>query len=98
MKRVITLVLMSAMAMPLFAAADGAAIYKARCVACHGVDGARTMPALGVKQLNTPAVKALGAAGITNVVTKGQGKMPAFSGKLTGEEISATAAYVLSLK
>ena len=97
-KKVITLVTMFTMAMPLFAAADGAAIYKARCVACHGVDGARTMPALGVKQLNTPAVKKLGAVGVTNVVTKGQGKMPSFNGKLTAEEISATATHVLSLK
>jgi mono/diheme cytochrome c family protein len=97
MKRIFALAIVVTMAMPLFAA-DGAATYKAKCVACHGADGAKVMPAMGVKPLNTPAVKAMGAAGVTNLVTKGQGKMPAFAGKLSGEEISAVSGYVLSLK
>lgn len=97
MKKMFALAIVATMAIPLYAA-DGAATYKTKCVACHGADGAKTMPALGVKQLNTPAVKAMGTAGVTNVVTKGQGKMPGFSGKLSGEEISAVAGYVLSLK
>jgi mono/diheme cytochrome c family protein len=97
MKRMFAVAIVAAMAMPGFAA-DGAAVYKAKCVACHGVDGAKAMPALGVKQLNTPAVKAMGAAGVSNIVTKGQGKMPGFSGKLSGDETSAVAGYVLTLK
>ena len=97
MKKFFALAIVAIMAMPLFAA-DGAGVYKAKCLACHGADGAKTMPAMGVKQLNTPAVKAMGAAGVSNIVTKGQGKMPSFAGKLSGEEISAVAGYVLSLK
>jgi cytochrome c6 len=97
MKKVFALAIIAAMAMPLFAA-DGAAIYKSKCIACHGADGAKTIPALGVKQLNTQEVKAMGVAGVTVVLTKGRGKMPAFGAKLSGEEINATAKYVLSLK
>ncbi len=97
MKKMFALAIVATMALPLFAA-DGAATYKAKCVACHGVDGAKTMPAMGVKQLNTPAVKAMGAAGVSSIVTKGQGKMPGFAGKLSAEEISAVSGYVLSLK
>ncbi len=97
MKKICALAIVAAMAMPLFAA-DGPALYKSKCVACHGADGAKAMPALGVKQLNTPAVKAMGANGVASVITKGQGKMPAFAGKMSPEETSAVAQYVLSLK
>jgi mono/diheme cytochrome c family protein len=97
MKKMFAFAFVITMAASLFAA-DGATTYKAKCLACHGADGAKIIPALGVKPLNTPAVKAMGAAGVTNIITKGQGKMPAFGGKMSGDEISATAAYVLSLK
>lgn len=98
MKKMFALVIVATMAMPLFAAADGAALYKTKCAACHGADGAKAMPALGVKQVNTPAVKAMGTAGVSSIISKGQGKMPAFAGKLTDEEIGAVAKYVLALK
>jgi cytochrome c6 len=97
MKKLFAFAIVAAMAMPLFAA-DGAATYKAKCIACHGADGAKQIPALGVKQLNTPAVKKLGASGVEGIVTKGQGKMPAFGGKLSGDDIAAVAKYVLTLK
>jgi mono/diheme cytochrome c family protein len=97
MKKMFALAIVATMAMPLFAA-DGAALYKTKCAGCHGADGAKVMPALGVKQVNTPAVKALGAAGVSTVISKGQGKMPAFAGKLTDEEIGAVAKYALTLK
>jgi cytochrome c6 len=96
-KRMFALGIVATMAMPLFAA-DGAATYTAKCAGCHGANGAKSIPAMGVKPLNTPAVKAMGAAGVTKIVTNGQGKMPGFGGKMSGEDISATAAYVLTLK
>jgi mono/diheme cytochrome c family protein len=51
-----------------------------------------------VPAINTPAVKAKGVAGLTTVVAKGEGKMPAFAGKLSDDEISAVVKFVLSLK
>jgi mono/diheme cytochrome c family protein len=98
MKKLFALAIVATMSMPLFAAADGAALFKTKCAACHGPDGAKQIPALGVKPVNTPEVKKLGAAGVDGIVTKGQGKMPAFGGKLTAEEITAVSAYVLTLK
>jgi cytochrome c6 len=98
MKKMFALAIVATMAMPLFAAADGAATFKAKCAACHGADGSKTMPAMGMPAINTPAVKAKGAAGLTTVVAKGQGKMTAFAGKLSDDEISAVVTFVLTLK
>ena len=98
MKKLFAIAIVAVMALPVFAAADGAAAYKAKCVGCHGADGAKQMPALGVKQLNTPDVRKLGESGVASIIAKGQGKMPAFARKLTDEEINAVAAYVLTLK
>jgi len=53
---------------------------------------------LGVKPLNTAAVKSMGPSGVSSIITKGQGKMPAFGGKLSNEEITAVTGYVLTLK
>jgi mono/diheme cytochrome c family protein len=97
MKKVFALAIVATMALPLFAA-DGAATFKAKCAGCHGADGTKAMPAMGVKPLNTPDVQGKGAATLTGEVTNGVGKMPAFSGKLSPDEISAAVAYVLSLK
>lgn len=94
MKKFFALAFVATLAMPLFAA-DGAATFKAKCAMCHGPDGSRA----GMSQpINTDAVKAKGEATLTSEVTKGVGKMPAFEGKLSPEEISATVAYVLTLK
>jgi cytochrome c6 len=95
MKKLFAIAIVAAMAMPLFAA-DGAATYKMKCIGCHGADGAKQIPVLGVKQLNVPAVKKMGASGVESIVTKGQGKMPAFGGKLSSGDIAAVANYVVT--
>ena len=94
MKKLFALAIVATMAMPLFAA-DGAAIFKAKCAMCHGADGSKAGPQ---GDQADPDTKAKGAAGLNTIVTKGQGKMPAYEGKLSPEEISAVADYVLSLK
>jgi cytochrome c6 len=98
MKKMFALAIVATMAMPLFAAADGAATFKAKCAMCHGPDGAKINAGMGMPAINTPAVKAKGAAGLTTAVAKGQGKMPAFAGKLSDDEISAVVKFVLTLK
>ncbi len=97
MKKMFALAIVATMAMPLFAA-DGAATFKAKCAACHGADGSKTIPAMGVPAINTSAVKAKGVAGLTTVVAKGVGKMPAFAGKLSDDEINSVVKFVLTLK
>ena len=95
MKRFYAVALVAAMAMPVFAA-DGAAVYKAKCAGCHGADGAKSIPAMGVKPLNTPAVKGKSDAAIADVVLKGQGKMKPQA--VSPDEAKAVAAFVKSLK
>ena len=98
MKKVFAVAVALTLSTSLFAAADGAAIYKSKCVACHGADGSKVIASMGVKPLNTPEVKKMGAAGVSEEVTKGKNKMPAFAGKLTPEEIHEVSEYVLTLK
>jgi cytochrome c6 len=97
MKKVFAFAVVATMAMPLVAA-DGAAIFKAKCKGCHGADGTKTMAAMGIKPINSDAVKSKGAATLTAEVTNGVNKMPAFKSKLSGDEINAVVQYVLSLK
>src|ERR1017187_4877198 len=69
---------------PAFAQNAGAGTYKAKCLMCHGADG------LGA----TPAGKKLNAAS----VKQGKNKMPAYAGKLTDAQITATVAYIRTLQ
>jgi mono/diheme cytochrome c family protein len=98
MKRFFALAIVATMALPLFAA-DGAVVFKTKgCAGCHGADGTKAMPAMGVKPLNSPDVKAKSDAQLTNTITKGEGKMPAYGAKLSADEIKAAVVYVRSLK
>ena len=97
MKRFLALAIVATMALPLFAA-DGAATFKAKCAGCHGADGSKAMPAMGVKPLNIPATTGKTVDQLTTIISKGQGKMPAFAGKLSDDEIKAAATFVKSLK
>lgn len=95
MKRFFAVALVAAMATPVFAA-DGGAIFKAKCAGCHGADGAKSIPAMGVKPLNTGAVKGQSVDALANVVLKGQGKMRPQA--VSPDEAKAVAAFVKALK
>ena len=97
MKRFFALAIVATMAMPLFAA-DGAAVFAANCKACHGADGLKAMPGMGVKPLNSPDIKAKTEAQLITVVTKGEGKMPAFGSKMSADDIKAAVSFVKSIK
>ena len=90
--------LIAASASPAFAD-DAAATYKAKCAMCHGPDGKGT-PAgqkMGVRDFGSAEVKAESDAQLTDVVSKGKGKMPAYTGKLKDEEIKGLVTYVRGL-
>ncbi len=89
--------LVLSIAMPAMAA-DGAAIFKAKCAMCHGADGSKENPGMGVKPLSGADVQKQSDADLTAAVTKGKGKMPAYAGKLSDEEIKAVVAFVRTLK
>lgn len=83
------------------AAADGAALYKAKCAMCHGADGSGATPmgkSMKLRDLRSPEVQKQTDAELTKVTSDGKGKMPAYKGKLTDAEISAIVAHMRTLK
>ncbi len=74
-------------------AADAAAIFAAKCQACHGKDGKGTSVGqkMGAKDLST--LKA-SESDVAATISNGKGKMPAYKEKLSAEEIQALAKFV----
>lgn len=85
---------------PLRAQDDAAALYKAKCVSCHAADGSGNTPVgtkLGVKPLSDPNVAKHTDAEWVDITKKGQGKMPAYDGKLTEDQIKSLVKYMRGL-
>jgi cytochrome c6 len=83
-----------------FAQSGGEAVYKANCVSCHGSTGTPNpgiAKAMGVKPANDPDYKKTSEADMTAAVKNGKGKMKAFAGKLTDDQIKASVEYFRSL-
>jgi len=81
-------------------AADGAAIYQAKCSTCHGKDG-RGIPNWKAKGqpdfTESTWQKSRTDAQISDVTKNGKGKfMPAFKAKLSDEEVAAVVSRVRS--
>ena len=88
-------------ALPVLAASDGAAIYKAKCTMCHGADGAGQTPtgkAMKLKDLRADEVQKQTDLELTKVIAGGKGKMPAYGKQLSTEDIQAVIAHVRTLK
>ena len=98
MKRVLVAVLacglLAVCASPAFAE-DAAATYKAKCAMCHGPDGKGGK--MGTRDFASAEVKAETDAQLTEIITKGKGKMPSYDGKLKDTEIKDLVAYIRSL-
>ena len=86
--------LIAVCASPAFAD-DAAATYKAKCAMCHGADGKGGK--MGTRDFASAEVKAETDAQLTDIITKGKGKMPAYSGKLTDADIKGLVTYVRGL-
>ncbi len=70
----------------------GRSLYAQACASCHGSGGAG---GYGPRLINTDQ----SGAQITAVIVHGvKGKMPAFGGKYSAQQIQAMVAYVQSLK
>jgi cytochrome c6 len=103
MKRTfLALAILAMMLAPLAAfAADGAAVYKAKCASCHGPDG-KGETAIGksmkLRSLAAADVQKTSDADLTKIISDGKGKMPAYKGKLSADEIKALVAFIRTLK
>jgi mono/diheme cytochrome c family protein len=76
-------------------AQDAAATYKAKCAMCHGPDGKGGK--MGTRDFASAEVKAESDAQLTDIITKGKGKMPSYDGKLKDDEIKGLVTYIRSL-
>jgi len=76
------------------------ATYKAKCVGCHGPDGAGMTPAgkaMKVRDFHSPEVQKETDAELTDIISNGKNKMPKYGDKLKDTEIKDLAAYVHDL-
>jgi len=80
-------------------AQDATATYKAKCAMCHGADGKGSPTGLkmGVHDFTSADVQKQTDAQLTETITKGKSKMPAYQGKLKDNEIKDLAAYIRTL-
>ena len=79
----------------LVAAGEGDAVYKAKCAACHGPDGAGQTPtgkSLKVRDIRSPEVQKQTDAELSDIIAKGKNKMPPFEKSLKPDQISQIVA------
>lgn len=87
-------------ASPVRAQVDAAKIFKTNCTLCHGADGSgntSTGKAMKAKDLRSDEVQKQSDAALTDVITKGRGKMPVFGSKLSPDTIKSLVAYIRQL-
>lgn len=80
------------LATPAMLAADGAALYKAKCASCHGADGSGQTPmgkSMKLRDLRSKEVQAQTDQQLYTWTADGKGKMPAYKAKLSEAEITA---------
>lgn len=82
-------------------AEDGAALYKAKCAACHGADAAGK-PTAKIPSLVSPEAKGLSDADLTDAIANGgkaQKASHAFAKKgLSEDQVKAIVTYVRGLQ
>ena len=84
-----------ALALPLHA--DSAALYKTKCAMCHGPAGTGDTAVgkkMGIRSFASADVQKQTDAQLIDVITKGKGKMIAFGGKLSADEIKALVVHI----
>jgi mono/diheme cytochrome c family protein len=72
-------------------------LFASKCAMCHGPDGSAqtTMGKnLKIRDFHSPDVQKQSGTDLKTVITKGKGKMPAYDGKLTGEQIDQLVGYL----
>jgi mono/diheme cytochrome c family protein len=82
-------------------AQSGADIYKSKCQMCHGADGSGNTPAgksTKARPFNSPEVMKLSDDDLIKITKSGQGKMPAYAGKLTDAQIKDVIAHIHTLQ
>jgi mono/diheme cytochrome c family protein len=80
---------------------DGAATYKGKCAACHGLDGSGNT-AFGKKEnirdLRSAEVQGMSDEQLFDVIAKGKKKMPGYEKTLGADTCKELVSYVRQLK
>jgi mono/diheme cytochrome c family protein len=103
---VITLILFAlAIALPVMATEDGAALFKTKCAACHGKTGAGDTPiakAKNIKDLGSADIQKMTDAELTDMIANGgPNKVKGHDYKakgLTDDQIKALVTFIRTLK
>jgi mono/diheme cytochrome c family protein len=80
-----------------FAQSSGEAVYKQRCLNCHGPSGLANSGVgqiMKVKPITDPAVKKLTQPEMIEMVLKGAGKMQSYKGELTDAQVKGSVDYL----
>jgi cytochrome c6 len=79
----------------------GGDTFKAKCAMCHGADGAG-QTAMGktfkLRDLGSADVQKQSDSDLNSIIANGKGKMPAYTGKLSADDISNLVKYIRTLK
>lgn len=77
----------------------GKEIYTQNCSSCHGESGlGKFGPPLVSAKIAESIKKAEEGSEVEMIILKGKGKMPAFEGKITHQEVHSLLSYLLSLQ
>jgi mono/diheme cytochrome c family protein len=107
MKRIVICAFVAALAFSLSTPAvfadsqAGIALFKAKCAMCHGADG-KGDTAMGknlkLKDFSSDDVQNVHDSEMKTLIENGNGKMPAFKGKLTDKQLGDVIQFVRTLK
>lgn len=89
---------LSFLSLPAKADNTAEATYKAKCAMCHGPDGkgeTATGKTMKVKDFSSDEVQKMSDADLTDAISKGKGKMPAYK-TLTPDQVKGLVAYIRS--
>jgi mono/diheme cytochrome c family protein len=99
--RIVAVSLFALSSAMVFAQNPGADIYKSKCQMCHAADGSGNTPAgksSKARPFDSPEVLKLSDDDLIKVTKNGHGKMPAYAGKLTDDQIKDVIAHIHTLQ
>ncbi|MFZ0285723.1 MAG: cytochrome c [Terriglobales bacterium] len=98
---IITVALAVVLTLPAVAHAQSAeTLYKAKCAGCHAADGTGSPigKRMGAHDFQTAEVQKMSDAELTDTITNGKNKMPAYGKSLKPEDIKGLVAFIRTLK
>jgi mono/diheme cytochrome c family protein len=95
-RNVVLAVVASLASFASFAQSPGEAVYKQKCLSCHGADGLANSgigKVMRVKPVSDPDVKKISEAQMIELTRNGTGKMQGYKDELTSAQIKDSVAY-----